>query len=203
MNLEAFIAFTSAMALLILSPGPGLAAFLSRSMVSGLTSGAMVVLGMLVVDFLYLGLAIIGLSAIAAYLGPLFQFIKYVAAFYLIWVGYQTIKSAGKTISIEPSSKVSYAKDIGIGAIVTLGNPKAILFYGAFVPSFFNVSEIHMAEYIIMCAIITVVSFLIYGIYMLLTERLKRVFSSVKTQRRINYSTGFVFAGSGVFVALR
>lgn len=203
MNIESYIAFASAMTLLILSPGPGLAAFLSRSMISGAASGILVVLGMIIVDFLYLGLAIIGLSAIATYLGPLFQFVKYAAAIYLIWLGYQTIKSTRKPLPFQSGSKPSYIKDIEIGMVVTLGNPKAILFYGALLPSFFQVSEIQMADFLIMCVTITVVTFLVYGTYTVLTGRIKRAFKSDKFQRRVNYSTGGIYMGSGIFVALR
>jgi threonine/homoserine/homoserine lactone efflux protein len=203
MNLESYIAFASAMTLLILSPGPGLAAFLSRSMVSGAASGILVVLGMIIVDFLYLGLAIVGLSVIATYLGPLFQFVKYAAAIYLIWLGYQTIKSTRKPLPFQSRSKPSYIKDIGIGMVVTLGNPKAILFYGALLPSFFQVSEIQMADFLIMCVTITVVTFLVYGTYTVLTGHIKQAFNSDKLQRRVNYSTGGIYMGSGIFVALR
>ncbi len=63
-------AFAIAMAVLAASPGPGLAAVLSRALSVGPGAGLRVVLGMIVVDFLFLGVAAAGLSAIAAALGP-------------------------------------------------------------------------------------------------------------------------------------
>lgn len=203
MDIGSLLAFAAGMTLLAVSPGPGLAAVLSRSMVSGIKSGAMVVLGLVIVDFLFLGLAVIGMSAIATVLGPLFQFVKYGAALYLIWLGYQTFKAAGKIVSITPATATSYVKDIGLGAMVTLGNPKAILFYSAFLPTFFNVSQIQLVDLIAICAVIFTISFLVYGTYMLLVGRVRRTFGSTKLQKRVHQTTGVVFIGSGVVVALR
>ncbi len=204
MDIGSLLAFAVGMTLLAISPGPGLAAVLSRSMVSGIVSGTMVVLGMVIIDFLFLGLAIIGLSAVAALLGPLFQIVKYGAALYLVWLGYQTFKSAGKrSVALTPATRASCAKDIGLGAVVTLGNPKAILFYSAFLPTFFDVSQIKFAGFIAICAVITAVSLLVYGSYMLLAGKTRRALGTDKLQKRVQQTTGIVFMGSGAIIALR
>jgi len=197
------LAFAIGMTLLAASPGPGLAAVLSRSIISGPMSGTMVVIGMVLVDFLFLALALIGLSAISTLLGPLFQIVKYAAALYLLWLGYQSIETAGKPIAITPQSTSSYFKDIGLGAIVTLGNPKAILFYSAFLPTFFDVSQIQVGDFVVICVILTAISFLVYGAYMLLAGPLGRAFGSSKLKKRLNQTTGVVYIGSGAAIALR
>ncbi len=203
MDIGSLFAFAMGMTLLSISPGPGLAAVLSRSMNSGVISGLMVVVGLVIVDFLFLGLAIIGLSTVASILGPLFQIVKYGAALYLVWLGYQTFISAGKTVSITPATASSYAKDIGLGAVVTLGNPKAILFYGAFLPTFFDVSHIRVINFMTICIVISAVSFSVYGTYILLAGKVQRAFSVTKLQKRIQQTTGLVFVGSGCLIAFR
>ena len=92
MEMTSLLAFAIGLTLLALSPGPGLAAILSRSVVSGIKSGAMVVIGLLLIDFLFLGLAILGLAAVSALLGPMFQVVKYAAALYLIWLGVKSLQ---------------------------------------------------------------------------------------------------------------
>jgi len=186
-----------------MSPGPGLAAVLSRSIVSGTKAGSMVVVGLVLVDFLFLGLAIIGLSVIATALGPLFQIVKYAAAIYLLWLGYNTIRQAGHVIAVDRQGARSHLRDVGLGAAVTLGNPKAILFYGAFLPTFFDVSLIGFSEYFVICAIIAAISFVVYGVYMLLIARSRQFFASPRLQKRLHQVTGTVFLGAGVSVALK
>jgi len=203
MDIESLLAFALGTTLMAISPGPGLAAVLSRSTVSGFLSGAMVVLGLVIIDFLFLGLAIIGLSAVATFLGPLFQIVKYGAALYLIWLGYQTIKASGKPVTVAPATATSYMKDIGLGAIVTLGNPKAILFYGAFLPTFFNVSHMRLVDFLVICSVITAISFLVYGTYMLLAGSVQKIYGSTKLHKHIQQTTGVVFIGSGAVIAVR
>ncbi|MFS4580082.1 LysE family translocator [Phaeobacter sp. C3_T13_0] len=203
MSFSAYFAFATGMCLLAMSPGPGLAAVLSRSIVSGAKAGAMVVVGLVLVDFLFLGLAIVGLSAIATALGPLFQIVKYAAAIYLLWLGYNTIKQAGQVISVERQGARSDLRDVGLGAAVTLGNPKAILFYGAFLPTFFDISLIGFSEFLAICAIIVAVSFAVYCTYMWLIARSRQFFATPKLQKRLHQVTGTVFLGAGVSVALK
>jgi len=203
MDIHSLLAFAVGSLILAASPGPGLGAVLSRSTVSGLNSGFMVVTGLVIVDFLFLGLAIVGLSAVATLLGPFFQIVKYGGALYLIWLGYQTFKAAGKDFVISPSTAKSRLKDIGLGVIVTLGNPKAILFFGAFLPTFFDVSEIGLLDYLIICLTIVAVSVAVYGAYMLLFRHIHSRFADSDLKKRIHQVTGSYLAGSGVLVALR
>lgn len=203
MEMTSLLAFSMGITLLALSPGPGLAAILSRSVVSGTKSGAMVVIGLLVIDFLFLGLAILGLAAVSVLLGPMFQVVKYAAALYLIWLGVKSLRSAGKPMMISPASAATHLKDVGLGAIVTLGNPKAILFYSAFLPTFFDVSKIGVIDYLAICAVIIIVSAIVYGTYIVMADKSRSFLTSGRLQKRLNQTTGIVFIGSGAAIALR
>ena len=93
MSLETTAVFAFAFFLLALAPGAGLAAILSRTLGSGLNSGLAVTTGLVVGDFIFLGVAMAGLSAIAAAIGPLFQVVKYAGAAYLMWLGYRAFRA--------------------------------------------------------------------------------------------------------------
>lgn len=203
MTFNAYFAFSVGMALLAISPGPGLAAILSRSIVSGKGAGFMVVTGLVLADFLFLGLAMFGLSKIASLLGPFFQVIKFTAAAYLIYLGYKAIRSAGSPLPIRETISSSAARDVALGALVTLGNPKAILFYGAFLPTFFDVAALDFSAYLIVCCIIVVTSYAVYGAYMGIFEESRRFLSFSKRQKNIEQGIGAILIGSGVVVATR
>lgn len=203
MALSSYFAFTLAFALVVTSPGPGLAAILSREVSNGLRSGLLVVCGLAIVDALFLGVAAIGLSAISVVLGPWFQFAKYIAAVYLIYLGIRMIFSESSDENRnENTVKHPAWKDIYLGCIVTLGNPKAIMFYAALLPTIFNVAEIGITEYLILCALMTLVTFFIYTLYIFFAVIAARKIrdESTKTVAKIS---GTSMIGIGVFIGVR
>jgi len=203
MAIESAFAFAIGMFFLALSPGPGLATIISRSLASGPVSGLAVTAGLIIADFIFIGVAMAGLSAIAAALGPLFQIIKYAGAAYLFWLGYRAFRGAGAPLMVTPRRGNGLLRDIGLGILVTLGNPKAILFYGALLPTFLDMTRIHFGDFLILCAIVVVVSYVVYGGYILLAERSRRLLSSTSASRLFNRLTGTVLIGAGVAVATR
>ena len=203
MTPESLLAFAGGMTLLSLSPGPGLAAILSRTWTSGLGAGFAVTAGLVVGDFLFLGIAAIGLTAIATTLGPLFQIVKYAGALYLIWLGVKLILAASKPLTVEASPPVHPGRDVGMGLLVTLGNPKPILFYSALLPTFLDVTAIGIGDFLLLGAVVVAVSFTVYGGYMVLADRSRRMLASTAVVRRLNQATGAVLVGSGIVVASR
>ncbi|MBU6379404.1 MAG: LysE family translocator [Gammaproteobacteria bacterium] len=203
MTLELTAAFAGAFFVLALSPGPGLAAILSRALGGGLGAGLAVTAGLVLGDAVFLGIAMIGLSATANTLGPLFQVVKYAGAAYLMWLGFNAIRSASKPIELQAKSSGALMKDVGLGLMVTLGNPKPILFYGALLPTFLDLATVSVRDFAVLMAVVLVVSFVVYGGYMLLIERTRALVSSTRTVKRLNQTTGVVLIGSGLVVASR
>lgn len=203
MTLEMTAAFAAAFFLLALSPGPGLAAILSRSLGSGIPAGLAVTGGLVVGDAIFLAIAMIGLSAIANTLGPMFQVVKYAGAVYLIWLGFKTLQSAIRPIEIGAQPAGALWKDVALGLIVTLGNPKPILFYGAILPTFLDLTTVSIVDFAILMAVVVCVSFVVYLAYMLTIERARRLLASTRTLKRLNQGTGVVLICSGVAVAMR
>jgi threonine/homoserine/homoserine lactone efflux protein len=203
MSIESAIAFAIGMFFLALSPGPGLATIISRALASGPLSGLAVTAGLVIADFAFIAIAMAGLTAIAATLGPLFQVIKYAGAAYLLWLGYRAFQHAGAPLKVTPRRGNGMLRDIGLGFLVTLGNPKAILFYGALLPTFLDLSRIGLGDFLGLCAIVVVVSYLVYGGYILLAERSRRLLSSRAAARLFNRLTGIVLIGAGIAVATR
>jgi threonine/homoserine/homoserine lactone efflux protein len=203
MTLEMTAAFAAAFFLLAVSPGPGLVAILSRSLGGGLPSGLAVTAGLVIGDAIFLGVAMIGLAAIASTMGPMFQVVKYAGAAYLVWLGVQAVRSAGARIDVAADRSGALWKDLGLGLVVTLGNPKPILFYGALLPTFLNLSQTTPKDFAILMSVVVVVSFAVYSGYMLMVERARRLLASTHTARRLNQTTGVMLIGSGIAVASR
>src|SRR5215475_10394381 len=162
MTIHTMVAFGIAMFFLALSPGPGLATIISRALASGPVAGLAVVVGLVLADFFFMGVAMVGLTAVAAALGPLFQVVKYAGAAYLVWLGYRAFRGTGKPLVVAPKSGQGPARDVGLGFLVTLGNPKAILFYSALLPTFLDMAQIRFGDFLILAAIVVAVAYLVY-----------------------------------------
>jgi threonine/homoserine/homoserine lactone efflux protein len=203
MTLETAITFAIGMFFLALSPGPGLATIISRALASGPMAGLAVTAGLVFADFVFMGVAMIGLTAIATTLGPLFQMVKYAGAAYLLWLGYRAFRSTASPLLVTPKSGNGLIRDVGLGFLVTLGNPKAILFYSALLPTFLDMTRIRLSDFLVLAAIVVVVSYVVYGSYIFLAERSRRLLSSASASRLFNRLTGSVLIGAGVAVAAR
>ena len=203
MTLDMIAAFAGAFTLLALSPGPGLVAILSRALGGGFASGLAVTTGLVIGDAIFLAIAMIGLSALASTMGPLFQIVKYGGAAYLIWLGVQGLRAAGAPLSVAAQASGALWKDLLLGLIVTLGNPKPILFYGALLPTFLDLSTVSPRDFAILMSVVVGVSFVVYSGYILMVERARRLLASSNTAKRFNQATGVMLIGSGLAVASR
>ncbi len=203
MTLDTIAAFAAAFFLLALSPGPGLVAILSRALGGGFASGLAVTAGLIIGDAIFLAVAMIGLSAIASTMGPLFQIVKYAGAAYLIWLGVQGLRAANAPLTVAAQASGALWQDLLLGLVVTLGNPKPILFYGALLPTFLDLSTVGPRDFVLLMSVVVGVSVLVYSGYMLMVERARRLLASGRTAKRLNQATGVMLIGSGLAVATR
>jgi threonine/homoserine/homoserine lactone efflux protein len=207
MSFNTLALFSIAFFLLALAPGAGLAMILSRTLGSGLAAGFAVTAGLVMGDFIFMGIAAAGMSAIAQMLGPMFQVLKYLGAAYLIWLGYKALTAEAKPIELSAqrsgSRSIPLWREVMMGLLVTLGNPKPILFYSALMPTLMNISSISLKDYALLGCIVILISTLVYGAYMLVIEKARRMLLSARANKRLNQATGAMFIGSGIWVVTR
>ncbi len=130
-----FPAYCAAILLFLALPGPGTFALLTSTAQGGLRAGAPATLGLMVGDQVLLWMAVGGVAALLAAHPGWFDAVQYAGAAYLGWIGLKLILSRpGETspIRIEPHH---YARQ---AFLITLLNPKAIVFYMAFFPLFID-----------------------------------------------------------------
>jgi len=203
MTIEYAGAFAIAMFLWTTLPGPGLAVVVSRSLGSGPRAGFAVITGLVIADFIFLGIAFIGLLAIATTMGPMFQIVKYAGAAYLIWRGYRALVEADDPAVVQAEASSALMRDIGLGLLATLGNPKAILFFGAILPTFVDMTTVGVVDFLVLAGIVAGISYLVYGGCIVLADRTRRLMASTKVAKRLKQATGMLLIGSGIVVATR
>ena len=192
------------MLILAASPGPGVFATTARAMASGFRPALAVIWGIVLGDIIFLLFAAFGLSMVARALGNLFFIVKICGAAYLVWLGIKIWLQKPELVeSHQNSSTRSYWGNFFSGLIITLSNPKVILFYCGFLPTFLDLSALTIIDLALVVAIITAVLSGVLIAYAYLASRARKIFTNEKAVKRLNRAAGGVMVAAGVVIAVR
>src|SRR5215469_13707650 len=138
------ILFMTGAAILLAIPGPVVMYVVSRSIGQGRSAGLVSVVGTMVGTLCHVAAATLGLSALLASSALAFQFIKYLGAAYLVYLGIRTLRSNDAQIfNAAKGDDRPLGRIFGQGVLVNLLNPKTALFFLAFLPQFVDPSQGH------------------------------------------------------------
>lgn len=131
-----FWAFCAAIVVFLALPGPGTFALLGATSRGGLRAGAAATLGLILGDQILLWLAVAGVAAVLAAHPAWFDAIRWAGAGYLGWIGWKLLRArAGESASPVEITPGRYLRQ---ALLITVLNPKAIVFYMAFFPLFID-----------------------------------------------------------------
>lgn len=136
---ETLVAFSAATFLFAYMPGPALLYTAAQTISRGRAAGLWAALGIHVGCYGHVFAAAFGLSAIFTAVPTLYAALKLIGGAYLIWLGYQMIRSkvsAGPEVTLPASSRRKAFVD---SVLVELLNPKVAVFFIAFLPQFVSV----------------------------------------------------------------
>ena len=140
---SSLLLFVTGAAVLLVIPGPAVLYVVSRSVGHGRAAGLVSVLGIVVGTLLHVVAATLGLSALLASSALAFQFVKYLGAAYLIYLGIRTLRRDDSNLLEAASGDNRLRSIFGQGVVVNLLNPKTALFFLAFLPQFVDPSLGH------------------------------------------------------------
>ncbi|MCW5651167.1 MAG: LysE family transporter [Ramlibacter sp.] len=194
-------AFVAAIILFLAIPGPGNLALITSTSKGGRAGGLAATLGVIAGDQVLMWLAVAGVSALLVAYPAAFHAVQWLGAAYLAWLGFKmlTAKPGAKPIlNIQPRHYFRQA------ALITLLNPKAIVFYMAFFPLFVDPARHQgLLTFGVMAATIAALT-LAYGlIVVLLTYHLaERLRANPAITRVLEKVAGVFLVGFGVKLAL-
>ena len=207
LSLETLLAFSLAMLLLAVTPGPGFLMVVARALTGGFAAGLAAIAGLVLGDLVFLVLAALGLSALAAVLGEFFLAVKLLGAAYLIWLGVKTWRRRPALPDLDrpeaPMTKISHHRSAALGFFITLGNPKVILFYGALLPTFVDMAALTSGDVMLLSAVVAAVLFAVLGVYAFFAARAGRALRSERALIWLNRMTAGLLVGAGLAVATR
>jgi len=196
-----YAAFATAFVLLLFLPGPGNLALISSAGKGGLSGGLASVLGLLVGDQMLLWLTVAGVAAVLQTLPMLFMALQWLGAAYLIWLGFKMITAKtgeGPSIQITPGH---YFRET---MLITLLNPKAIMFYLAFFPQFIDpVHHQGWVTFAVMALTIAALGFAYcFGVVLVTHFMAERIRANPRVSGLLQKAAGLCLIGFGLKMVL-
>ena len=195
MPFDLLIVFFSTSLLLGLVPGPDNFFVLTQSLVFGSRAGFLVTLGLCTGLIFHTSLVALGLAALIATSEQLLILIKVVGICYLLYLAVLSWKDSGRQNQAKPQRQLSSAQLYRRGIIMNVSNPKAALFFLAFLPQFINVSYGSVTTQVMLLGLIFIVAtVLVFGGIALLAGRYsKQLNQSVQRRVILNRFVSIVF----------
>jgi homoserine/homoserine lactone efflux protein len=201
MNTSLYFAFVLAAALLIAVPGPNIMLIVSNSFGHGKRLGFYTVLGTSVAMLIQLAVAVTGLMTAILFMSAWFEWLRWIGVAYLLYLGCrQWIGANGETGSAMTTSSARLG--FWQGFLVSLTNPKTMLFFAAFLPQFADAGLPITSQLILLAATFWCMAIAIDSAYMLLASRLKPFLDVENSARLRGRITGFFLMAGGVGLAL-
>jgi len=194
-------AFVAAIVVFLLIPGPGNLALITSTGKGGIPGGLGATFGVIAGDQVLLWAAVAGVSAIMAAYPAAFHAVQWLGAAYLAWMGWKMLSAKPGDAPILQIKPRHYFRQT---LLITLLNPKAIVFYLAFFPLFVDPAQHQgLKTFGVMAATIAVLTFL-YGLTaVLLTHFLAaRIRANPKISTRLQKMAGVFLIGFGLKLAL-
>ncbi|WP_436858443.1 leucine efflux protein LeuE [Citrobacter tructae] len=183
---------------IVLVPGPNTLFVLKSSVGSGMKGGYLAASGVFIGDAVLMFLAYAGVATLIQTTPVLFNIVRYLGAFYLLYLGakilYATLKAKGResTEGAVPSGAIFKR-----ALVLSLTNPKAILFYVSFFVQFIDVNATHAGvSFFILATTLEVVSFF-YLSFLIISGAF--VTQYIRTKKKLakvgNSLIGLIFVG--------
>ncbi len=206
MTIDASSLLASSIFILGIIHGPSVLFVVSRTISGGFSAGLWTIIGMVCADLIFLLIVVYGLQVIANVLDSAFIFIQLLGAAYLIWLGIATWKSPH--IIVDPS-KTSPHKPRSLptlwlsGLLITLSNPKAILFYISFLPAIVDITSLSLMDISVMGLIICSTIGGIMFFYVLTVVKAKNKMRPLSNSRITQRIAGSMIIATGLLLLTR
>ncbi|MBT3186389.1 MAG: LysE family translocator [Candidatus Thioglobus sp.] len=199
MDISQFIALFLIAFVFVITPGPGTLAVFAKSMSQGFMPTFYLSLGMVLGDLIYLSVVIFSLELFSDLITPVMNYVRILGGVYLIYLGIQAWNAHKITLS-EASKRKSNISEFLTGLLISITNPKVMIFYIAILPAFIDLSDVSLVYALEILA--TVGVGLMVGISMInvMVSRIKILFSKPGMDKRINQLVAIVMVLAGVLL---
>lgn len=197
MTLHTWLLYLVAVTGLSFTPGPNTLLALTHGALHGHRKAVCTIAGGTLGFILVIALSMLGISALLKAWSPALLLLKWVGGAYLVYLGLQLWRAPAVRLQAEPSAPTARpARLFGQGLLSAVSNPKALLFFGAFLPQFIDPARSLAVQFAVMAATFAAMEFVVeYGLART-AHRIRPWLERVG--RRFNKVCGGAFAAMGI-----
>lgn len=205
MQFSLWVALVGAGTLISFTPGAGAINTMSNALNAGFRRSIWGIFGQQTALLIHIVVVALGVGLLVASSPITFSIIRYAGATYLVYLGIrqflakpQLDAESVKAVSNEPRWSMFRR-----GVWVNLLNPKAIVFFLAFLPQFIRVREPILAQYLVVAATVVAIDILVMWFFFAgMARSFQRFTRDARGQRVLNRVFGVLFVGVGVLLAV-
>lgn len=205
MQFSLWLALLGAGTLISFTPGAGAINTMSNSINSGFRRSIWGILGQQAALVIHIVIVALGVGVLVASSPVAFNVIRYAGAAYLVYLGIRQFlakpavdEAAAEALRNEPAWSMFRR-----GLWVNLLNPKAIVFFLAFLPQFIRLDQPLLPQYVIVAITVMVIDVLVMWLFFAGTARsFQRFTRDARGQRILNRVFGVLFVLVGVLLAV-
>lgn len=202
LNLATLIPYLAACFVLAIVPGPTVTVILANSLKGGTLAGLAIIAGTQIGLVTMIGVVALGLQAVMGFMAFAFDWIKLAGAAYLIWLGFNMLRSSGELGQADVGPAKSYRRLMLDGFLVIWSNPKALIFLGAFLPQFVTSEAATFWQVMVLGLFFMVIAGSTDAVYAVLGGRARSLLSAARVKILSRVSGAILMAG-GVWLALQ
>ncbi len=200
MSPELYLGFVSATLVLVAIPGPNVAVIVATALARGPRAGLVTVAGTTAAMLVQISLVVAGTSAVMASLAGVFEWVRWIGVAYLVVLGVRAWRAPETDLAAAaPAARPDRAAFLR-GALVSLTNPKTLLFYAALLPQFVEPSRPAGPQLVLLAATFVVLAAAGDSLWAIFAGRARRLLAGRGRLR--NRLTGGALLGAGIGLAL-
>ena len=197
------IAFVVASTILIVVPGPTVALVVARSLSEGRRAALPLAAGVALGDLVATSLSLAGVGALLAASATAFTAVKWLGALYLVWIA---IRLWREPVTVPGEVAVDVAgsgrRAFRDGFLVTVFNPKGIVFFIAFVPQFLDPARPYLPQAAVFVGLFTAIGAVNVVAYALGADGLRRVVARPGILRAMSRTGAALIGAAGIATLL-
>jgi len=201
MSLQLYLAFVAACVVLAIVPGPIVTLLIANGLRHGTRAALINIAGAQAGLAISIGIVAVGLTSMMATMGYWFDWVRFLGAAYLVWIGVKMVRAPGLDVSRRDAPPPPKGGFFLQGLVVLLSNPKMLIFFGAFIPQFVDLEKPHLPQVALLGVTFMAVAGATDAIYALLAGRARTLLSTSRT-RLVSRLSGLCMIGGGVWLAL-
>ena len=201
MSPEILLTFVAACILLGLTPGPNMSLILASTLSSGLRAGLVTLAGTTTGLALLVAAAAAGTSSVMVFMSEWFDVIRWIGALYLVYLGARQLwlfrRASGAAAPLRAAGANLYFE----GLLVSLSNPKVLLFLGAFLPQFVDPACDLVSQLWVLAVLFVAVLAAVDVAYTLMIARARATFDAARL-RLLDGAAGVLLLLGGLALAM-